>query len=69
MSAGAVSLIASLWNVADSTTASLMLEFYDRWHGASHTKAQALRQAMLSVKQTHPHPYYWAPFTLMGEAD
>ena len=31
-------------------------------------KATALRQAMLEVKQAFPHPFYWAPFVLMGKS-
>jgi CHAT domain-containing protein len=29
-------------------------------------RAMALREAMIEVKQRYPHPYYWAPFILVG---
>ena len=29
---------------------------------------QALRNAQLVLRQSHPHPYYWAPFVLIGQA-
>lgn len=32
------------------------------------TKRKALREAMLEVKSAFPHPYYWAPFVLMGKS-
>ncbi|MEM6427307.1 MAG: CHAT domain-containing protein, partial [Cyanobacteria bacterium P01_D01_bin.128] len=32
------------------------------------TKAEALRQAMLTVRDRYPNPRDWAAFTLMGEA-
>ncbi len=45
VSAGAESVIASLWKVPDNTTAPLMVEFYRNWQ-RNHDKAVALRQAM-----------------------
>jgi tetratricopeptide (TPR) repeat protein len=63
--AGARSLLLSLWNVNDESTAALMVNFYREWQkGAS--KSAALRQAMLSVRETYPNPFYWAPFLLVG---
>jgi CHAT domain-containing protein len=63
--AGARSLLLSLWNVNDESTAALMVKFYREWQkGAS--KSAALRHAMLSVRETHPNPFYWAPFLLVG---
>ncbi|MDX2240704.1 MAG: hypothetical protein NW224_08485 [Leptolyngbyaceae cyanobacterium bins.302] len=35
----------------------------------SPDKAQALRQAMLTTKQSYPDPLNWAAFTLIGEAE
>jgi CHAT domain-containing protein/tetratricopeptide (TPR) repeat protein len=68
MAAGAPSVVASLWSIPDAPTASLMTEFYQNWQNGLD-KAQALRQAMLTTMQTHPHPRDWAAFTLIGEAD
>jgi len=63
--AGARSLLLSLWNVNDESTAELMVNFYREWQkGAS--KSEALRRAMLSVRERHPNPFYWAPFLLVG---
>ena len=28
----------------------------------------ALRIAMLEARDKHPHPYYWAPFVIVGKA-
>src|SRR5438093_5788726 len=66
--AGATSVVLSLWDVNDRTTADLMKSFY-RSLAAGATKGQSLRSAMLSVRDEHPHPYYWAPFLLMGNPD
>lgn len=67
--AGARSLVVSLWNVSDASTAAFMTEFYRALTtGASKTAAlRAARVAMLrSSNPTLRHPYYWAPFVLLG---
>jgi len=33
------------------------------------TKARAAREAMWKVRESHPHPFYWAPFVLIGDAE
>ncbi len=65
---GARSTLATLWSVQDLSTAQLMAEFYRRFTQAGVTKAEALRQAQLSVLNTpqYKHPYYWSPFVLVG---
>jgi CHAT domain-containing protein len=63
--AGARSLLVSLWNVNDESTAALMEGFYREW-GKSSYKSTALRAAMLSVRKSYPSPFYWAPFLLVG---
>lgn len=65
--AGAHSLLLSLWDVHDHTTAEFMLLFYTYLQG-ERDKSVALRSAMLELRKRHPHPYYWAPFVLMGKA-
>jgi CHAT domain-containing protein len=34
---------------------------------AGATKSRSLRDAMIEVKKQSPHPFYWAPFVLMGK--
>ena len=63
--AGAQSLLLTLWDVYDKTTAFLMRSFY-RTFQESGDKASALQRAMLELREDHPHPYYWAPFKLLG---
>lgn len=63
--AGAHTLLLTLWDVHDRSTAEFMRSFYGHW-GAGQTKPAALRQAMLELRQRYPHPYHWAPFTLVG---
>lgn len=63
--AGARSLLVSLWDVHDRTTSELMQKFYDSVVQGS-SRSESLRMAMLELKYRRPHPYYWAPFILMG---
>ena len=95
---GAKAVLATLWPVADRTTAVLMQRMYDLRENAKLSKAEALRRAQIELlngqigpktnpnpaalekkasKENEPrfvadptkpyaHPYYWAPFILMG---
>ncbi|HLZ11139.1 MAG TPA: CHAT domain-containing tetratricopeptide repeat protein [Candidatus Acidoferrum sp.] len=64
--AGASTLLLSLWDVHDETTAELMKNFYAR-SAASKDLAGSLRLAMQEIRARHPHPYFWAPFFLTGQ--
>jgi CHAT domain-containing protein len=64
--AGAETSLLTLWDVQDHSAAQLMTSFY-RQLVCGRTKADALQQAMKQVRLEHPHPYYWAPFILMGK--
>jgi CHAT domain-containing protein len=82
---GAMSVIATLWPIADESTAILMAHFYTVLvQNEGVTKAEALRQTQIEFIKgnlrnpnsnkdiVHPdfpfytHPYFWAPFILMG---
>lgn len=66
--AGAPSVVASLWAVSDRSTADFMREMYSHIC-AGATKRAALRRAQLAIKDAYGHPYYWAPFVLMGNPE
>jgi CHAT domain-containing protein len=67
--AGSSSVMVSLWSVPDAPTAELMTEFYQNWQERKLDKAQALRQAMLTImKRPGVTPKDWAAFTLIGES-
>jgi CHAT domain-containing protein len=65
---GARSTLATLWSVEDRSTARLMSEFYRELIQTEVSKAEALRQAQLTLlkKSNYQHPFYWAPFILVG---
>ncbi len=64
--AGARSVLVTLWDVNDESTTELVGAFYRRL-AAGSGPAAALRAAMRELREAHPHPYYWAPFVLVGE--
>jgi CHAT domain-containing protein len=64
--AGATTLLLSLWDVHDESTAQLMGHFY-RHYIESADMPGALRYAMRELRQQKPHPFYWAPFVLVGK--
>lgn len=65
---GAKSTIASLWSVSDESTSIMMQEFYHQLTDLKVSKAEALRQAQLSLlkEPLYQHPYFWASFVLIG---
>lgn len=92
---GAKAVLASLWAVNDASTSQLMLQFYTNLATGRMGKAEALRQAQISlitgkdqsqsksdrssvnrpagqgegngvISHNLNHPYYWAPFILIG---
>ncbi len=67
--AGAKSVVASLWQVNDASTAELMRLFYQGMETQGLTPAAALRQAQIAIshKPEWSAPYYWAGFVIEGE--
>ncbi len=76
--AGARSVVASLWNVEDESTAELMVRFY-RYLNAGKSKSEALRAAQIELiegpisvkgrlgKRDFTAPFYWAGFQIYGD--
>ena len=64
--AGARSVLVTLWDVNDRTTATFMQSFYEQMK-ANPDKGQALTAAMQALRAQYPHPYFWAPFALIGD--
>lgn len=64
-SAGALSLIVSLWTVDDDSTAKLMQNFYQQL-SAGQRPAAALRFAQRELLAQQLPPFFWSPFILLG---
>ncbi len=69
LTAGARSIVMSLWVVDDDATQQLMTEFYKNYlqNTLPGGKRQALRKAQMEVKKRYPHPYHWGAFVLIGD--
>ncbi len=65
--AGARSVLATLWDVNDESTTRFMRGFY-RFLMAGQVPAEALQRALWDLRESFPHPYFWAPFVLIGRA-
>ena len=72
--AGSPTTLVSQWKVDTRSTSKLMVEFHgnlqrQRQQGSVVRKAEALRQAMLTLLRSEEYelPYYWAPFVLIGD--
>ncbi|MEG5026363.1 CHAT domain-containing protein [Microcoleus sp. AT8-B1] len=65
---GARSTAATLWQVNDESTAIFMAEFYKQLASSKTSKAEALRNAQLTLLKNpdYQNPYFWAPFVLVG---
>jgi len=62
--AGVPRVVMSLWSVDDQATSRLMQEFVN--HLATQIPSEALRQAMLAVRQEYSEPSKWASFVMFG---
>ncbi|NOR52689.1 MAG: CHAT domain-containing protein [Candidatus Aminicenantes bacterium] len=67
LNTGSKSVISSLWNVNDKSTAQIMKCFY-QYIIEGKSKAQALRLAKIKmINSKYSHPFHWAAFILMGD--
>ena len=68
--AGTPTVVASLWEVDDEHTARMMSRFY-HYLAAGESKGAALtrvkRDCLAGKDGLSPHPYFWAPFVLIGD--
>jgi CHAT domain-containing protein len=69
LAAGADSLVMSLWPAEDDSTCELMQRFYEHLLN-EESKSEALRAAQRNLLERtnspYTHPFFWAPFRLVG---
>jgi CHAT domain-containing protein len=67
MMAGCRSTVVSQWKAVSASTAELMIAFH-RELAQGRSKAAAMRRAQLALRRNEAwrHPFYWAPFIVMG---
>ena len=70
LAAGSASVVATLWDVDDQASGTLMKRFYGRLKQsvATESTADSLTRAQreLHASKDLGHPYYWAPFVVVG---
>ena len=64
-SAGAPTVLMSLWTVDDEATTELMGWFYSEL-ARTKSPASSLRNAQIKLLKEKPHPFFWSPFVLFG---
>jgi len=67
--ARARSALGTLWPVSDDAAQRLMTQLYRRLAEGGISKVEALRAAQLELvnQRRFDHPFYWAPFILIGD--
>lgn len=69
--AGAETLVSSLWRVDDAATGNLMVSYYrkllDKEKPGDRVGAMQEAMAEMRAKPGRSHPYYWAPFVVLGQ--
>lgn len=69
--AGAKTVLMSLWVVNDEVTMKLMSAFYKNWILGKQTKREAFKNAQIEIqkmdKGKYKSPYYWGGFVMVGE--
>jgi CHAT domain-containing protein len=65
LSAGASSLVLSLWAVNDSATLTLMQNFYQNIL-SKLSPQKSLQLAQIQLLKENSHPYFWSPFVIIG---
>jgi len=68
--AGVPTTVVSQWKVESTSTAELMTSFYRGWKSGL-PPAQALQTAARRLLQDprYHHPFFWAPFVAVGNAE
>jgi len=66
MSAGAKSVLISLWQVNDALTKEYMEVFYKQLLKTGN-KRLSYESAVAVMRQKYEHPKYWAPFIYLGD--
>lgn len=66
---GARSVLMSLWSVSETASVNLVESFFKHLKEGK-TKLESLRLARDEIRKAgYDHPFYWAPFILVGEVD
>lgn len=67
LAAGCPTAVVSQWKAVSSTTSTMMIDFHRHLVGGADAP-EALRNAQLALRRDprYSHPFYWAPFVVLG---
>jgi CHAT domain-containing protein len=66
LAAGSDAVLTRSWLDQDPVVPDILLRYCKKLMTEKKGHGAALQEAMMEVKQQHPHPYYWAQLTLFG---
>ena len=66
LTAGADTIVVSLWAVNDAAAGHLMRDFYCNLQRGESISA-SLRKAQMAFVERGEHPFFWSPFVLIGK--
>jgi len=64
--AGVKTVLGTLWKL-DSATGPVFMQGFYRRLAAGDSVAEALSRTREELRKSKPHPYYWAPFIVVGQ--
>ncbi len=67
--AGARSVIVTHWNIDDKLSSIMAIDFYkalQEGESKAHALAEIKRKQLKSDRPLYRHPYFWAPYILIG---
>jgi CHAT domain-containing protein len=66
---GARSVLTSLWSISEYASVSMVESFFGHIKNGK-AKLEALQAARAEIRSKgFDHPFFWAPFILVGEVD
>ncbi|MDH5366501.1 MAG: CHAT domain-containing protein [Cyclobacteriaceae bacterium] len=63
--AGANSVLMSLWKVSDEST-NLFMQYFYQGYLSTHDKKRAFLDAQIKLREKYSSPYFWGAFVLVG---
>ena len=67
LAAGTPTVMASLWPIDDRVSSTFMIDFYKKLRVTGKAQALAEVQRRFIQDARTRHPFYWAPFTVVGD--
>jgi CHAT domain-containing protein len=67
LAAGTPTVMATLWPIDDHVSSNFMIDFYNALSSKGKSKALAEVQRQFIQNPDTRHPFYWAPFIIMGD--